>query len=265
MKLFLNNLLKGLLTALVVVSLGGFISLNIKIPPTKTMVLVSSSLVNSIKTEDSTNVIEIADENEEEIDVQIEENIESNEDEKDLDSNLDTEDQVIESDNTDNSNSSSQETNTPVQEPSQEENTETEEVSVKGEYAPNLEVVNTISPIETYYGKITAYGPDCYGCTTGMTASGQYVMDGNIYYYDETFGNIRIVAADSSIPFGSIIKITGLNISSDPVIAIVLDRGGAIGFASGKHAYFDLLYKSEQDALSFGVQTATFELLRKSY
>ena len=163
------------------------------------------------------------------------------------------------------SNSSSQETNTPVQEPSQEENNETEEVSVKGEYAPNLEVVNTISPIETYYGKITAYGPDCYGCTTGMTASGQYVMDGNIYYYDETFGNIRIVAADSSIPFGSIIKITGLNISSDPVIAIVLDRGGAIGFASGKHAYFDLLYKSEQDALSFGVQTATFELLRKSY
>lgn len=153
MKLFLNNLLKGLLTALVVVSLGGFISLNIKIPPTKTMVLVSSSLVNSIKTEDSTNVIEIADENEEEIDVQIEENIESNEDEKDLDSNEDTEDQVIESDNTDNSNSSSQETNTPVQEPSQEENTETEEVSVKGEYAPNLEVVNTISPIETYLGK----------------------------------------------------------------------------------------------------------------
>ena len=112
---------------------------------------------------------------------------------------------------------------------------------------------------------MTAYGPDCYGCTSGRTASGQYVMDGNIYYNDPTFGNIRIVAADKSIPFGSIIRISGLSIFPEPILAIVLDRGGMIGFAEGKHSYFDLLYKSEKDAASFGRPTATFELLRRGY
>ena len=65
--------------------------------------------------------------------------------------------------------------------------------------------------------------------------------------------------------FGSIIKIIGLSISEDPILAIVLDRGGMIGFAEGKHSYFDLLYKSEADAYSFGRPTATFELLRSGY
>ena len=125
--------------------------------------------------------------------------------------------------------------------------------------------METIEVLETYVGKMTAYGPDCYGCTSGRTASGQYVMDGNIYYNDPTFGNIRIVAADKTIPFGSIIRISGLNIFPEPILAIVLDRGGMIGFAEGKHSYFDLLYKSEKDAASFGRPTATFELLRRGY
>ena len=118
--------------------------------------------------------------------------------------------------------------------------------------------------IETYYGKMTGYGPDCIGCS-GITASGMNVLNGNIYYEDETFGNIRIVAGDKSIPFGSIIRITGVSIATEPILAIVLDRGGMIGFETWKHSYFDLLFESEQAAIPVGRQDATFELLRRGY
>ena len=46
-------------------------------------------------------------------------------------------------------------------------------------------------------------------------------------------------------------------------MAIVLDRGSAIGFK--KSVYFDLLYKNEKETNSFGKQKATFKLLRKGY
>ena len=117
--------------------------------------------------------------------------------------------------------------------------------------------------INTYNGIITAYGPDCAGCTTGRTASGYNVLNGNIYYHDEKYGKVRIVAADKSLPFGTIVRIKNLNVFDEPILAIVLDRGGAIGFK--KKVYFDLLYKSEKETLSFGMRRATFEILRRGY
>ena len=117
--------------------------------------------------------------------------------------------------------------------------------------------------LATYHGLITAYGPDCVGCKTGKTASGYNVLHGNIYYNDKEYGKVRIVAADKSLPFGSIIRIRDLDVFKEDVIAIVLDRGGAIGF--NKKVYFDLLYKSEKDTHFFGKRTATFELLRRGY
>ena len=126
-----------------------------------------------------------------------------------------------------------------------------------------LETKKSIKVLKTYTGPITAYGPDCVGCTTGKTASGYNVRNGNIYYNDKEYGKIRIVAADKSLPFGSIIRIKNLNVFKDDVIAIVLDRGSAIGF--NKKVYFDLLYKSEKETQFFGKRNATFELLRRGY
>ncbi len=114
----------------------------------------------------------------------------------------------------------------------------------------------------TYYGPMTGYGPDCLGCS-GITASGYNVLNGNIYYYDKDYGKVRIVAADKTLPFGTIIRIKDLNIYQDDVMAIVLDRGSAIGF--NKKSYFDLLYKSEKDTNFFGKRYATFEVLRLGY
>ena len=115
--------------------------------------------------------------------------------------------------------------------------------------------------IASYYGPITGYGPDCTGCI-GITASG-YNVRNNIYYNDKDYGKVRIVAADKSLPFGTIVRIKNLDLYKDDIIAIVLDRGSAIGFK--RKVYFDLLYKSEKDTLIFGKRYATFEILRRGY
>lgn len=119
-----------------------------------------------------------------------------------------------------------------------------------------------VTVIRTYKGPMTAYGPDCVGCI-GITSSGYNVLNGNIFYKDKTFGNIRILAADKSLPFGTIVRIKGLKKYPSGVIAIVLDRGGAIGF--NKKSYFDLLYESEKDTLTFGCQYAQFDILRLGF
>ncbi len=118
------------------------------------------------------------------------------------------------------------------------------------------------TPITTYNGYITAYGPDCKGCI-GITASGYNVSKGNIYYKDKEYGKVRILAADKKLPFGTIVRIKKLNISKEPILGIVLDRGGAIGF--NKRVYFDLLYPNEKSTISFGKQKAVFEILRTGY
>ena len=253
---FLNNVFKGLLLSFCIILAGGFLSLKLRPETSNKMMLISTSLANTIITnqeKDESKVVEeelnldIVEKSEEELPEELKPQEEKQPEVPEV-----VEEPIVET---------TKEPDPPIQEVVETP----KEVVIQGVYAPNLEVASTITPLATYVGSITAYGPDCYGCTSGRTASGQYVLEGNIYYNDPTFGNIRIVAADSSIPFGSIIKIIGLSISEDPILAIVLDRGGMIGFAEGKHSYFDLLYKSEADASTFGRPTATFELLRSGY
>ena len=256
---FLNNVFKGLLLSFCIILAGGFLSLKLKPETSNKMMLISTSLANTIITnqeKDESKVIE------EELNLDI---VEKSEDEQPEELKPQEEKQTQEEIQPEVIEEPIVETPKEPDPPIQEVVETPKEVVIQGVYAPNLEVASTITPLATYTGRITAYGPDCYGCTSGRTASGQYVLEGNIYYNDPTFGNIRIVAADKSIPFGSIIRIIGLSISEDPILAIVLDRGGMIGFAEGKHSYFDLLYKSEADASTFGRPTATFELLRSGY
>lgn len=111
----------------------------------------------------------------------------------------------------------------------------------------NTKTIDTSSiPILNSYSNLvmTGYGHDCYGCSTGKTASGYYVRD-TIYYEDPTFGTVRIVAMDGSIPLYSVVKLSNIN-GMDPILAIVLDRGGGIGFS--KSIQIDLLVESEEVA-----------------
>ncbi|MBQ8472505.1 MAG: 3D domain-containing protein [Bacilli bacterium] len=99
-----------------------------------------------------------------------------------------------------------------------------------------------------FTGTLTGYGPDCVGCS-GIVGCPPYqnVKNGNIYYEDSTYGKIRIVAADKSIPCGSIIKISNYPHIDGDFYGIVLDRGSAINGLT-----MDLLYESEQNTIKIG-------------
>lgn len=109
--------------------------------------------------------------------------------------------------------------------------------------------------LETFDGTITTYGPDCAGCG-GKTSSGYDVRNGNIYYDDYMYGKVRIIAADKKYPLGTIIRIAAPNISSEPIIAIVLDRGGAI-----RGNKLDLLFPSNAESI-YRQKNAKCEVLR---
>lgn len=102
-----------------------------------------------------------------------------------------------------------------------------------------------------FTGTLTGYGPDCPGCL-GMVycAPNPNVQNGKIYYNDKTYGKIRILAADYSIPCGSIVKIENFSfIPGNEFYGIVLDRGSAIVGLT-----MDLLYPSENDTIIIGRQ-----------
>lgn len=115
--------------------------------------------------------------------------------------------------------------------------------------------------LEKQVGSLSGYGPDCKGCS-GYLASGRYVGDGNIYYSDSTYGTVRILSGDKTYPFGTIVRVKSS--SWGTFLAIVLDRGGGVGF--GKTHLFDLLYSSNSLAYDYGASYNTvFEILRYGY
>lgn len=120
------------------------------------------------------------------------------------------------------------------------------------------EVVDDV--LEIQLGKLSRYGPDCYLCT-GYLAYGLYVGSDTIYYNDNYYGNVRILAGDKSYPFGTVVRVS---YDMESFLGIVLDRGGSIGF-NGK-ALFDLLYPNEYLANKDGVNYNTkFEILRYGF
>ena len=111
---------------------------------------------------------------------------------------------------------------------------------------------------EILIGRMSGYGPDCVGCTGYLAYNSIYVGNGTIYYNDSEYGNVRIVAGDKKYAFGTIIRV------NDSMLAIVLDRGGAIGI--GKSFLFDLLFPSEAEANENGIwKDAKFEILRYGF
>ena len=87
------------------------------------------------------------------------------------------------------------------------------------------------------------------------------MRNGNIYYDDKEYGRIRIVAADRSIPCGSIVKISNYKFSNGDFYGIVLDRGSSIVGLT-----MDLLYTSEKDTVVIGrTYNISFKIERWGY
>lgn len=115
-----------------------------------------------------------------------------------------------------------------------------------------------VPALEVHVGNLTGYGSDCLGCT-GITSSG-FDLRQSMYYEDNEYGLVRILAADAMFPFYSIFRVNVPGM--DPFIGIVLDRGGNVGY--GRGTLFDLAYITESDPNLIGLTgNVTFELLRR--
>ena len=113
---------------------------------------------------------------------------------------------------------------------------------------------------DSYTGDLTGYAFNCPLCSGRLACLSSYdITNGTIYYPDETYGSVRIVASSLNLPCGTIIRFNSSRISEDPVMAIVLDRG-----VTGNS--IDLLSPSEDYALShIGRSTIYYEVLRSGW
>ncbi len=113
---------------------------------------------------------------------------------------------------------------------------------------------------DTYTGDITGYGADCPLCGGTLACRPSYfVKDGTTTYPDLDYGTVRIVASSQNLPCGSIVRFQLDRVSSEPIIAIVLDRG-----VLGND--LDLLMESEDYANQHAGRTTTsYDVLRTGW
>lgn len=123
---------------------------------------------------------------------------------------------------------------------------------------PKEEVyIPSITVGSTFTGTMSGYGSDI-----GDLTASEYNISETIYYEDSTYGSLRILASDNCIPFGTVIEVSNSKIGSFK--AIVLDRGGNIGF--DRLYDFDLLFETSKEAINYGSSlNTTFKILRVGY
>ncbi len=117
------------------------------------------------------------------------------------------------------------------------------------------------NPIYTFTGDLTGYAGDCALCSGYLACPPRTnVLEKGIYYTDSTYGVVRIVASSKNYPCGTIIRFNVNKLSSEPIIAIILDRG-----VTGND--IDLLTENEDFAIkSVGrVRSLDFEVLRQGW
>lgn len=119
-------------------------------------------------------------------------------------------------------------------------------------------VVNEVIEVGTgrsgeYTGHTTGYGSDCEGCSGTVACKTRegtkfnLITDG-VYYDDNQFGSVRIVAADHRVfPCGTVIEIDNGN--QEPFLAIVMDTGSGMRSNWDKYrlVHIDIAYETQQD------------------
>src|SRR5574344_3113122 len=77
---------------------------------------------------------------------------------------------------------------------------------------------------DTFTGYLTGYAADCPLCGGHLACMPSLdVLHGNVNYQDATYGDVRIVASSKNLACGTVIKFQSDKLSSEPVLAIVLD------------------------------------------
>ena len=115
-------------------------------------------------------------------------------------------------------------------------------------------------PLDTFTGDLTGYTADCPLCSGRLACTPNYnVLNGTETYPDASYGNVRIVASSKNLPCGTVIRFNKANVSNNPIIAIVLDRG-VIGND------IDLLSNSNDYAVkTIGRSSISYDILRTGW
>ena len=114
--------------------------------------------------------------------------------------------------------------------------------------------------VDSYTGDLTGYAYNCPLCGGTLGCLSSYnIKNGTTTYPDQSYGTVKIVASSENLACGSIIRFNSSRISSEPVVAIVLDRG-----VTGNS--IDLSSPSEYYALSYiGRSSIYYEVLRSGW
>ncbi len=135
-------------------------------------------------------------------------------------------------------------------------------INKEEEQKANEEALQTYlwGSLDSYTGDLTGYGAFCPLCSGRLACmSNLDLSNGRTHYDDKTYGSVQIVASSKNLPCGSIIKFNASHISTDPIIAIVLDRG-----VLGND--IDLLSPSEDYAIKhIGRSKITYDVLRMGW
>lgn len=125
-------------------------------------------------------------------------------------------------------------------------------------YKTLKEQINEVVEVGTgkygeYTGIVTGYGPDCKTCdgrgyVACPTQTGKWtnLFTDGIFYDDERYGSLQILAADwRGFPCGTVIEINNNDLSK-PILGIVLDTGFAMRNAYDKgYVHIDVAFETE--------------------
>ncbi|MCM1370431.1 MAG: hypothetical protein NC181_00865 [Clostridium sp.] len=128
--------------------------------------------------------------------------------------------------------------------------------NVNGENILLREPINEVVEIGTgaktsYKGSVTGYGGDCLGCSGNVscrTPEGTYsLLNSGEYYTDSSYGELRIIAADTSLfECGTVLDV---KLKNENVRGIVLDTGSALRFAwkNEGRIVLDIAFQTQSD------------------
>lgn len=126
---------------------------------------------------------------------------------------------------------------------------------------PKNDVNTNVLGANKYRGDLTGYVAHCPACYGTLACKPKYDVykNGVVTYPDTEYGNVRIVASSKNLKCGSIVKFNLKTISSEPIYAIVLDRG-VLG------TDLDLLVATTDEAIKkVGRRDTTYEVLRTGW
>lgn len=110
----------------------------------------------------------------------------------------------------------------------------------------------------SFIGELTGYAGDCPLCSGVVACRPRInVLKKGIYFTDKQYGTIRMVASSKRYPCGTILRFKAGKVSSEPIIAVVMDRG-----VGGNN--IDLLMDNEDEARKKvgRIRNLEFDILR---